>query len=62
MCATFIFCWMLVLCYNIMLTYVGGAVFPFVQPVVDAFDPRLLVAPATFHMMDFTKIKVLTST
>lgn len=30
------------------------------QPVVDAFDPRLLVAPSIFHVIDFTKAKVLT--
>ena len=29
------------------------------QPVVDAFDPRLLVAPSISHTIDFTKIKVL---
>ena len=28
------------------------------QPVVDAFDPRLLVAPSISHTIDFTKIKV----
>jgi histone-arginine methyltransferase CARM1 len=28
------------------------------QPVVDAFDPRLLVAPAISHVLDFTEIKV----
>jgi hypothetical protein len=28
------------------------------QPVVDAFDPRLLISPPMFHAMDFTKIKV----
>ncbi|KAJ1395351.1 S-adenosyl-L-methionine-dependent methyltransferase [Sesbania bispinosa] len=26
-------------------------------PVVDAFDPRLLIAPPMFHVIDFTKIK-----
>lgn len=30
----------------------------FVQPVVDAFDSRLLVSPAVFHTLDFTCIKV----
>lgn len=30
----------------------------FIQPVVDAFDPRLLVAPAIFHTLDFSCIKV----
>ncbi|KAF7834500.1 putative histone-arginine methyltransferase 1.4 isoform X1 [Senna tora] len=29
----------------------------FSQPVVDAFDPRLLIAPPMFHEIDFTKIK-----
>ncbi|KAJ4888099.1 putative histone-arginine methyltransferase 1.4 [Raphanus sativus] len=29
----------------------------FSQPVVDAFDPRLLVAPPMFHVIDFTKMK-----
>ena len=28
-----------------------------VQPVVDAFDPSLLVAPAISHMINFTSIK-----
>ncbi|KAL0744235.1 hypothetical protein Bca4012_085748 [Brassica carinata] len=28
-----------------------------VQPVVDAFDPRLLVAPPMFHTIDFTQMK-----
>jgi hypothetical protein len=28
------------------------------QPVVDAFDPRLLVAPTICHVLDFTEIKV----
>lgn len=31
----------------------------FLQPVVDAFDPRLLVSPSISHVIDFTKIKVL---
>jgi hypothetical protein len=30
----------------------------YMQPVVDAFDPRLLVAPAISHVLDFTEIKV----
>jgi len=30
------------------------------QPVVDAFDPRLLIAAPMFHVIDFTKIKVRT--
>ncbi|KAL0916359.1 hypothetical protein M5K25_013863 [Dendrobium thyrsiflorum] len=29
----------------------------FGMPVVDSFDPRLLVSPATFHTLDFTRIK-----
>ncbi|KAJ0234125.1 histone-arginine methyltransferase 1.3 [Hirschfeldia incana] len=29
----------------------------FSQPVVDAFDPRLLVAPPMFHTIDFTQMK-----
>lgn len=29
----------------------------FSQPVVDAFDPRLLVSPAIFHTLDFNCIK-----
>ncbi|KAL1198933.1 putative histone-arginine methyltransferase 1.4 [Cardamine amara subsp. amara] len=29
----------------------------FSQPVVDAFDPRLLVAPSMFHVIDFTQMK-----
>lgn len=29
------------------------------QPVVDAFDPRLLVAPPMFHTIDFTQMKVI---
>ncbi|XP_043697312.1 probable histone-arginine methyltransferase CARM1 [Telopea speciosissima] len=29
----------------------------FIQPVVDAFDPRLLVAPAISHTIDFTSVK-----
>jgi len=32
------------------------------QPVVDAFDPRLLIAAPIFHVIDFTKIKVSTYT
>ncbi|XP_047066170.1 probable histone-arginine methyltransferase CARM1 [Lolium rigidum] len=29
----------------------------FSQPVVDAFDPRLLISPPTYHTLDFTKMK-----
>lgn len=28
------------------------------QPVVDAFDPRLLISPPIFHTLDFTRMKV----
>lgn len=28
------------------------------QPVVDAFDSRLLVAPAVSHVINFTSVKV----
>lgn len=28
------------------------------QPVVDAFDPRLLIAPSISHTLDFSCIKV----
>jgi hypothetical protein len=28
------------------------------QPVVDAFDPRLLISPPTYHTLDFTSMKV----
>lgn len=30
----------------------------FVQPVVDAFDPRLLVAQPIIHVIDFLTAKV----
>lgn len=30
----------------------------FIQPVVDAFDPRLLVSPPLCHVIDFNEIKV----
>ncbi|KAF2313882.1 hypothetical protein GH714_018574 [Hevea brasiliensis] len=45
--------------YRVDLTPVYGSAFQgcFSQPVVDAFDPRLLVAPAMFHVIDFTEIK-----
>ncbi|OIW19598.1 hypothetical protein TanjilG_18408 [Lupinus angustifolius] len=45
--------------YGVDLTSLHGTAFQgyFSQPVVDAFDPRLLVAPPTFHVIDFTKIK-----
>ncbi|XP_058000950.1 probable histone-arginine methyltransferase 1.4 isoform X1 [Hevea brasiliensis] len=45
--------------YGVDLTPLYGSAFQgyFSQPVVDAFDPRLLVAPAIFHVIDFTEIK-----
>lgn len=32
--------------------------FFYLQPVVDAFDPRILVAPSVSHTLNFTQIKV----
>ncbi|KAB1213993.1 putative histone-arginine methyltransferase 1.3 [Morella rubra] len=45
--------------YGVDLTPLYGSAFQgyFSQPVVDAFDPRLLVAPPMFHLIDFMKIK-----
>ncbi|OIW14282.1 hypothetical protein TanjilG_21422 [Lupinus angustifolius] len=45
--------------YGVDLTPLHGTAFQgyFSQPVVDAFDPRLLIAPSMFHVIDFTKIK-----
>ncbi|CAI0467440.1 unnamed protein product [Linum tenue] len=45
--------------FGVDLTSLHGSAFQgyFTQPVVDAFDPRLLVAPATYHVLDFTKMK-----
>lgn len=45
--------------YGVDLTHLYGSAFRgyFSQPVVDAFDPRLLVAPAIFHTIDFTQVK-----
>ncbi|XP_028751665.1 probable histone-arginine methyltransferase 1.4 isoform X2 [Neltuma alba] len=45
--------------YGVDLTPLYGTAFQgyFSQPVVDAFDPRLLIAPPMFHVIDFTKIK-----
>ncbi|KAA8548942.1 hypothetical protein F0562_000626 [Nyssa sinensis] len=45
--------------YGVDLTPLYGSAFQgyFSQPVVDAFDPRLLAAPATSHMINFTTIK-----
>ncbi|ERN02190.1 hypothetical protein AMTRI_Chr02g223030 [Amborella trichopoda] len=45
--------------YGVDLTPLYGSAFQgyFSQPVVDAFDPRLLVAPAIMHTLDFTSMK-----
>ncbi|CAL5407066.1 unnamed protein product [Camellia sinensis] len=45
--------------YEVDLTPLYGSAFQgyFSQPVVDAFDPSLLVAPAISHMINFTSIK-----
>ncbi|KAH0459055.1 hypothetical protein IEQ34_011869 [Dendrobium chrysotoxum] len=45
--------------FGVDLSPLHGSAFQayFSQPVVDAFDPRLLVSPATFHTIDFTRIK-----
>ncbi|KAL3626513.1 putative histone-arginine methyltransferase 1.3 [Castilleja foliolosa] len=45
--------------YGVNLTSLHGTAFEgyFSQPVVDAFDPRLLVAPAISHVIDFTTAK-----
>ncbi|KAF7151175.1 hypothetical protein RHSIM_Rhsim02G0009000 [Rhododendron simsii] len=45
--------------YGVDLTPLYGSAFQgyFSQPVVDAFDPRVLVAPAISHVIDFTSIK-----
>lgn len=45
--------------YGVDLTSLYGSAFQgyFSQPVVDAFDPRLLVAAPIFHVIDFTKSK-----
>ncbi|KAL8485005.1 hypothetical protein ACS0TY_027345 [Phlomoides rotata] len=45
--------------YGVNLTPLFGTAFQgyFSQPVVDAFDPRLLVAPAISHPIDFTSAK-----
>ncbi|TQD89945.1 hypothetical protein C1H46_024500 [Malus baccata] len=44
--------------YGVDLQPLYGSAFQgyFSQPVVDAFDPRLLVAPSMSHVIDFTKI------
>lgn len=45
--------------YGVDLTPLYGSAFQgyFSQPVVDAFDPRLLVASPTCHVLDFAKSK-----
>lgn len=45
--------------FGVDLTSLYGSAFQgyFSQPVVDAFDPRLLVAPAICHVLDFNSIK-----
>ncbi|KAG9444564.1 hypothetical protein H6P81_015904 [Aristolochia fimbriata] len=45
--------------YGVDLTPLHGSAFQgyFSQPVVDAFDPRLLVAPAITHTLDFKTLK-----
>lgn len=45
--------------YGVDLTPLYGSAFQgyFSQPVVDAFDPRLLVSPPSFHSLDFNSIK-----
>ncbi|KAL7184829.1 hypothetical protein ACSBR2_026882 [Camellia fascicularis] len=45
--------------YEVDLTPLYGSAFQgyFSSPVVDAFDPSLLVAPAISHMINFTSIK-----
>ncbi|XP_022748808.1 probable histone-arginine methyltransferase CARM1 [Durio zibethinus] len=45
--------------YDVDLTPLYGSTFQgyFSQPVVDAFDPRLLVSPPMCHVIDFNEIK-----
>ncbi|GAB4843602.1 Probable histone-arginine methyltransferase 1.3 [Ancistrocladus abbreviatus] len=45
--------------FGVDLTPLHGSAFHgyFSQPVVDAFDPRILVSPAASHVIDFTSIK-----
>ncbi|XAR57085.1 Histone-arginine N-methyltransferase [Bertholletia excelsa] len=45
--------------YGVDLTPLHGSAFQgyFSQPVVDAFDHRILVAPATAHLINFTCVK-----
>ncbi|KAK8709847.1 hypothetical protein V6N13_060848 [Hibiscus sabdariffa] len=45
--------------YGVDLTPLYGSAFQgyFSQPVVDAFDPRLLVSPPMSHVIDFNEVK-----
>nr|CAB3458929.1 unnamed protein product [Digitaria exilis] len=45
--------------FGVDLTPLHGSAFQgyFSQPVVDAFDPRLLISPPTYHTLDFTTMK-----
>ncbi|KAK8954613.1 putative histone-arginine methyltransferase CARM1 [Platanthera zijinensis] len=45
--------------FAVDLTPLHGSAFEgyFSQPVIDAFDPRILISPAIFHTLDFTRIK-----
>ncbi|XP_062187263.1 probable histone-arginine methyltransferase CARM1 isoform X2 [Phragmites australis] len=45
--------------FGVDLTPLHGSAFQgyFSQPVVDAFDPRLLISPPTYHTLDFTSMK-----
>lgn len=55
-----LFAVMIIFIYDVITIYyyLMASVLHFTQPVVDAFDPRLLVAPPIFHGIDFMKIKV----
>lgn len=45
--------------FGVDLSPLHGSAFQgyFSQPVVDAFDPRLLVSPPIYHTLDFTRMK-----
>uniref|UniRef100_A0A804QHZ1 type I protein arginine methyltransferase n=1 Tax=Zea mays TaxID=4577 RepID=A0A804QHZ1_MAIZE len=45
--------------FGVDLTPLHGSAFQgyFSQPVVDAFDPRLLISPPIYHTLDFTSMK-----
>ncbi|KAK8619624.1 hypothetical protein V6N13_135906 [Hibiscus sabdariffa] len=43
--------------YSIDVSF-GLTHFPFTQPVVDAFDPRLLVCPPMCHVINFNDVKL----